>query len=137
MLNVSIDFAESHWFFPKIVITCILVLFAIILVKERKTIAKSVAGFSMKSILNHENYKAYLFLALISVYILVMEALGEVFPNTGYAFLITTIPFLFCIPLLIEKEINKRKIIYITINSVVSPIIAWTVLGQIFGITLP
>lgn len=137
MLNVSIDFAESHWFFPKIVITCILVLFAIILVKERKTIAKSVAGFSMKSILNHENYKAYLFLALISVYILVMEALGEVFPNTGYAFLITTIPFLFCIPLLIEKEINKRKIIYITINSVVSPIIAWAVLGQIFGITLP
>lgn len=137
MLNVSIDFAESHWFFPKIVITCILVLFAIILVKERKTIAKSVAGFSMKSVLNHENYKAYLFLALISVYILAMEALGEVFPNTGYAFLITTIPFLFCIPLLIEKEIDKRKIIYITINSVVSPVIAWAVLGQIFGITLP
>ncbi|MFV0450474.1 MAG: tripartite tricarboxylate transporter TctB family protein [Vibrio sp.] len=137
MLNVSIDFAESHWFFPKIVITCILVLLAVILVKERKTIAKSVAGFSMKSILNHENYKAYLFLALISVYILVMEALSEVFPNTGYAFLIATVPFLFCIPLLIEKEINKRKIIYITINSVVSPIIAWAVLGQIFGITLP
>ncbi len=137
MLNVSIDFAQSHWFFPKIVITCILVLLAVILVKERKTIVKSVAGFSVKSILNHENYKAYLFLALISVYILGMEALGEVFPNTGYAFLISTIPFLFLIPLLIEKELTKRKIIYMAINAIVSPIIAWVVLGQLFGITLP
>lgn len=137
MLNVSIDFAESHWFFPKIVITCIVILLAVILVKERKTIAKSVAGFSMKSILNHENYKAYLFLALLSVYILAMEALGELFPNTGYAFLICTIPLMFVIPLLIEKEISKRKLMFIAVNSVLSPIIAWVVLGQLFAITLP
>ncbi len=137
MLNVSIDFAESHWFFPKIVITCIVVLLAIILVKERKTIAKSVAGFSLKSIINSENYKAYLFLALISVYILVMDALSDVFPNTGYAFLICTIPLMFAIPLLIEKEINKRKIIFMTINAIASPVIAWVVLGQLFAITLP
>lgn len=137
MLNVSIDFAESHWFFPKIVITCLFVVLAVILVKERKTIAQSVSGFSFKSIINHENYKAYIFIGLVSIYILVMEALGEVFPNTGYAFLISTIPFLFVIPLLIEKDITKRKIIIMAINAIVSPIIAWVVLGQMFGITLP
>lgn len=137
MLNVSIDFAESHWFFPKIVITCIVLLLAVILVKERKTIVRSVAGFSMKSILNHENYKAYIFLALISVYILGMDALSEMLPNTGYAFLISTIPLMFVIPLLIEKEINKRKLFFITINAIVSPVVAWVVLGQLFAITLP
>lgn len=137
MLNVSIDFAESHWFFPKIVIACILLVLAVILVKERKTVAQSIAGFSVKSLINHENYKAYIFVALISVYILLMEALGEVFPNTGYAFLIATIPLLFIIPLLIEKDLTKRKITIMAINAVVSPIVAWVVLGQMFGITLP
>ncbi len=137
MLNVSIDFAESHWFFPKIVITCIVIVLAVILVKERKTIAQSIAGFSFKSLINHENYKAYIFVALISVYILLMEALGEVFPNTGYAFLIATVPLLFVIPLLIEKELTKRKITIMAINAVISPIVAWVVLGQMFGITLP
>lgn len=137
MLDVSVNFAESHWLFPKIIITCLICLFVIILVKERNAIIHHVQGFSFKAILNHENYKAYLFLVLISIYILLMESLSEVFPNTGYAFLITTVPFLFLIPFLLDKEINKRKLIYITINSILSPVIAWVVLGQMFGITLP
>lgn len=137
MLDVSIDFAESHWFFPKIIITCLMFLLAIILVKERKTIVHSVRGLTLHKILNAENFKAYLFLALISIYILMMEALSDIFPNTGYAFMIATIPFLFAIPFLLEKDINKKKIIAITINSILSPVIAWAVLGQMFGITLP
>lgn len=137
MLDVSINFDQSHWFFPKIIITCLVFLLVIILVKERKTIIKSIQGFSFKTLLNKDNYKAYLFLALIGVYILSMEALSELFPNTGYAFLIATIPFLFVIPFLIEKEITKRKVIFISINSILSPVIAWLVLGQLFSITLP
>ena len=137
MLDVSINFDQSHWFFPKIIITCLVFLLVIILVKERKTIIKSIQGFSFKTVLNKDNYKAYLFLALISVYILGMEALSELFPNTGYAFLIATIPFLFVIPFLIEKEITKRKVIFISINSILSPVMAWFILGQVFSITLP
>lgn len=137
MLDVNIDFAQSHWFFPKIIITCLICLLVIILVKERKVIAASVKAFSWQKVINNNNYKAYFFLALISGYILIMQQLGEVFPNTGYAFLIATVPFLFIIPFLMEKEITQRKVIYITINSILSPVIAWVVLGQMFGITLP
>ncbi len=137
MLNVSINFEQSHWFFPKIIISCMLIMGVIILIKERKTIICSIKGFSFNSLLNKDNYRSYVFLIIMAVYILAMEALGDVFPNTGYAFLISTIPLMFVIPLLIEKEINKKKIIYITINSVVSPIVAWAVLGQLFNITLP
>ncbi|QXO15942.1 MULTISPECIES: tripartite tricarboxylate transporter TctB family protein [Vibrio] len=137
MLDVNIDFAQSHWFFPKIIITCLICLLMIILVKERKIIAASVKSFSWQKIINNNNYKAYFFLALISGYILIMQQLGEIFPNTGYAFLIATVPFLFIIPFLMEKEITQRKVIYITINSILSPVIAWVVLGQMFGITLP
>lgn len=137
MLDVSINFEQSHWFFPKIIITCLMSLLVIILVKERQTIIKSIQGFSFKSVLNQYNYKAYLFLIIISVYIVGMEMLSEVFPNTGYAFLISTIPFLFVIPFFIEKEITKRKIIFIGLNSILSPVIAWFLLGQLFSITLP
>lgn len=137
MLNVSIDFDSSHMFFPKIVITCMIFIGMIIVYRERRLIVDSLRKFSANEIINNRNYKAYLFIALISAYILGMEALGEIFPNTGYAFLILTIPLMFIIPLLIENEFTKRKIIYMAINAVVSPIIAWVVLGQLFNITLP
>ncbi len=137
MLDVSINFDQSHWFFPKIIITCLVFLLVIILVKERKAIMSSLQGFSLQKVINKDNYKAYLFIALISIYIVGMEALSEVFPNTGYAFLIATIPFLFVIPFLIEKEITQKKLLFITINSILSPVLAWFLLGQVFAITLP
>lgn len=137
MLNVSIDFESSHLFFPRIVLVCIVFIGAIIVFQEKERIVESLKGFAIGKLINGGNYKSYIFIVLMSAYILGMQAVSEIFPNTGYAFLILTIPLMFIIPLLIESDITKKKLIYMVINAVLSPIIVWVVLGQLFNITLP
>lgn len=137
MFNLKIDFSQSHWFFPKIIILCMVLMLFVIVIKERNAIISSIKGFSIDKVVNKKNAKSYYFVALVCVYILAMEYLGDVFPNTGYAFLISTIPFLFIIALLVEKSVTRKKLIIISINSIFSPVMAWLILGQMFAITLP
>ena len=137
MLDVSINFDQSHWFFPKIIIVFLSALLLIIFYKQKAEIINHIRVFSFKKVYNQNNFKAYLFVILMCFYILGMEMLGETFPNTGYGFLFASIPALLIISLLIENKITAKKLMIISVNSIVSPIVAWFVLGQIFGITLP
>jgi len=137
MLDVSINFDQSHWFFPRIIIFSLIILLIIIFYRERKIIANNLKGFSIGNIINRDNSKCYLFVAIIIFYIFTMEKLGELFPNSGYGFLISTIPLLFITSFILESDITKKKIVFISINSILSPLLAWFVLGKMFGITLP
>ncbi|MCG9625215.1 tripartite tricarboxylate transporter TctB family protein [Vibrio mediterranei] len=136
-MQVSIDFDSSHLFFPRIIIISLLFVGVIILIQRREDIWCRLRSFSLHQIINKGNVKAYIFVGLIGAYILGMESLGELFPNTGYAFLILTIPLMFLIPFLVEDTLTKKQVVFIAINAVVSPITAWLVLGQLFNITLP
>lgn len=137
MFDVAIDFDQSHWFFPKIIIVSLIIVGCVVVFLNRAKISESVKSFSFNKVINKDNSLSYVFLIMIAIYILVMDYLSDVFPNTGYAFLIATVPMMFLTSLFFVEEISKKKLLIIAANSTISPIVAWVLLGQVFAISLP
>ncbi|MGF1760636.1 tripartite tricarboxylate transporter TctB family protein [Photobacterium sagamiensis] len=139
LLDVSVDFDTSQWFFPKIVLTLMALLLAVIFILDKDKIISNVKTLLKfkESNKNTNITKIVLSVVLLIVYFLSMEWLGELFPNTGYGFLIASIPFMFVLSLFYLPKVEKNEIIAVSINSIMSPVIAWYTLGVVFGITLP
>jgi hypothetical protein len=137
MFDVAIDFDQSHWFFPKIIIISLIIVGFIVAFLNRKAISENVKNFNINKVINKDNSLSYVFLIMIAIYILAMDFLSDVFPNTGYAFLIATMPMMFLTSLFFVEEISKKKLLIIAANSTISPVVAWVLLGQVFAISLP
>ncbi|KEA64436.1 hypothetical protein ADIMK_1340 [Marinobacterium lacunae] len=66
-----------------------------------------------------------------------MDAVGQLFPNTGMGFLLTSILFMLLLSLLYVHSLTRRVLLGIGLNSIIAPLVAWYVLGQLFAISLP
>ncbi|KEA63950.1 hypothetical protein ADIMK_1878 [Marinobacterium lacunae] len=76
-------------------------------------------------------------MVLVIVYFWSMDAVGQFFPNTGMGFLLTSIPFMLLLSLLYVHSLTRRVLLGIGLNSIIAPLAAWYVLGQLFAISLP
>lgn len=142
-LSITIDFQQSHLFFPRIMIGVIIVLVVAIAIKEllsrarKGTLKELFKGFSF---FEPGFNKAKLFgtFGLVILYFVLMDYVGRLFPNEGLGFLSTSIPFMLALSVLFAgKEVVKKHWIAIVVSSVVTPLAAWLLFGKLFFITLP
>ncbi len=140
LFAVKIDFAESHTFFPTIVLWVMVFLLVLIFITNGIPYLRALSSGKKQlnfSVAHLDKFRLIGTLALTIVYFLLMEYVGTLFPNTGYGFLIVSIPFLFLLSMLYVHDITRRKIVIILLNSSIAPGIAWFVLARMFNITLP
>ena len=140
LLDVKINFDESHTYFPTIVLWVLLCLLLLIFIfngipylRDLKS-GKRQVKFSVARV---DKLRLLGTLALTVGYFLLMDYVGTLFPNMGFGFLFVSIPFIFLLSLLYVHEINRRKSVIIILNALIAPSIAWVVLAKLFNITLP
>ncbi|WP_090071076.1 tripartite tricarboxylate transporter TctB family protein [Cohaesibacter marisflavi] len=148
LFKVSIDFDQSHLFFPNIIHWILLILALLIALTEgpkvlRKMRARAEENRGPEASGEKDQTRKIDWLRLLGMLVLtilyfyVMEPVGEIFPNTGLGFLLTSIPFMFLLSTLFVHTPGRREFITITLSSIISPTVAWYVLAQMFNITLP
>jgi len=140
LFEISIDFKESHMFFPTIVMWVLLLLLAVILIvygipflRDLRNGKKSLS-FSAEHI---DKFRLFGTIFLTIAYFLSMDYVGTFFPNMGLGFLFMSIPFMFLHSLLYVHNLDRKKLLLLCMNSIISPCIAWYVLAKMFNISLP
>lgn len=139
-LSVSIDFDQSHLFFPTIIMWLLLFLFLLIVFLYGGRFIKDLREGKRRIRFFVENYdKIRLFgtIGIVVLYFIIMDYVGTLFPNTGFGFLFVSMPFMMALSFLYVHDLNKRKTIIILFNSSIAPLAAWYILGNLFNITLP
>lgn len=140
LLEVSIEFENSHLVFPTIIIVLLgIVLVAILLTNYKTLVArmKGEQGGFRFFVPDADKFRLFSTLILTTIYFYLMDVVGQQFPNTGYGFLFTSVGFIFLLSLLYADQLNRKTLLAITLNAVIAPLCAWYVLGQLFSITLP
>ncbi|MBN1365549.1 MAG: tripartite tricarboxylate transporter TctB family protein [Syntrophaceae bacterium] len=124
-------YSTSHWFFPKIIITILIILgLAIIILKivHRIKSKKPLIGNGKKFFVeNYDKVKLFGSVLLLVLYILALEWIG---------FLAASLIFIFLFNVLFSGIKWKSLIISATI-SVASVMFIWLIFGVLFHITLP
>lgn len=140
LFEVSINFKQSHTFFPTLVLWVLLFLLLLIFLVHgipylrdlhsgRRTLSFSLAQVDKLRFAGT--------LVLTVAYFQLMDYVGTFFPNMGLGFLFVSIPFIFLLSRLYVTNMNRGKLLAISLNALIAPSIAWYVLAQLFNITLP
>ena len=140
LLSASIDFENSHLFFPTIIHWIMAVLFALILIMKVVPFMAAVRrGERTMPIIGEarDNFRFFGTLVLIAAYFYFMAVVGDKFPYTGYGFLIVSMAFVLLMSLLYLHDWTKKAITIVIITAIVAPSLAWFVLAKLFTITLP
>ncbi|WP_251976304.1 tripartite tricarboxylate transporter TctB family protein [Salinicola avicenniae] len=140
LLDVSIDFDQSHLFFPRIVTWVLVILLGLILVTRYRRVMPGIqrAGRVLAGREGHFDHKRFFgTLILTTLYFYLMGVLSDVFPNTGYSFLIMSVVFVLSLSLLYLDRFTPRLLTIVILNALIAPTLAWYVLSQLFRITLP
>lgn len=140
LLNITIDFDQSHMFFPKIMFGVLLLLGALIfliygipLIKQVATKQKHLSFF----IKDFDKKRLFGTFVLVFLYFFLLEPVGQIIPNTGFGFWIMSVIFILCMSLLYMHRRTKKKMIIVLLNAIIAPTICWYILGYVFNLTLP
>jgi len=140
LLQVKIVFAQSHLFFPKIIHWMLLIMFVVIIVSQGIPYLRDVrAGRKQLPFVgSHFDYLRFSgTIALTIAYFMLLDPVGDYFPNMGLGFLLMSIPYMLLLSWLYLYQRDRRHLLLAAVNAVVAPLVAWYVLGQLFDITLP
>lgn len=138
IFSVAIDFDQSHLFFPGIIQWVLLILAVAIALVHGREFARNIRGASLLP--DRDSFdvvRVFGTLGLVVLYFVSMNWVGQLFPNTGMGFLLMSIPFMIALSLLYVHDLDRKKLLVIVANAVLSPLVAWYVLAQLFFITLP
>jgi len=140
LLKVHIDFKESHTFFPTIVtwvLACLLgAIFFVYGIPFIKELSRGERKIDLST--GHiDKLRLFGTVFLTIFYFLSMDYVGRFFPNTGLGFLFMSIPFMFLLSMLYVHGLNRKRLLIISLNSLIAPSVAWFVLARMFYITLP
>lgn len=138
--SVAIDFERSHLFFPNIIHWVLVILALMIVLVHGREIVRHVQGWSesyREHGLDYDRLRLFGTLGLVIAYFLLMEWVGQFFPNTGMGFLLVSMPFMALLSLLYVHDLNRGKLLAILACAIIAPLSAWYVLAQLFFITLP
>lgn len=130
LLTIEIKYSEYHLIFPKIILTILIILFAIILLTNiRKRIKEGDFTFKPKFFKkDYDKLKFFGTIVLLIGYVSMLEIIG---------FLIASILFIFLIMILFIGNFERKTIIVSIANSVTTSVIIWYLFGTVFNITLP
>lgn len=139
-LRLSIDFDQSHLFFPHIVTWILLGLLVLIAVLRGPGFVARLRADGIGLLLPAPGFDHARFfgsLGLIVVYFVAMDFFSDFAPNTGLSFLFTSIVFMAALSLLYVHGLTRRKLWLIAACSVGLPSIAWYAFTTFFNLTLP
>ena len=136
LTDISIDFQTSHLVFPTLVGALLGLLGLAILVRDRRAIAASGAMWA-RTFREMDKRRFLGALALTLVYFLAMVPVGNVWPNTGYGFLICSVPYIAALGVLFMHERTRGTIIAILAMAAIAPPLVWWLFSEIFFLTLP
>lgn len=140
LFSVSIPFEQSHLFFPRIIHWLLAMMLLMIVVFQGVPYLRAVReGRKTLPFVGQPFDKIRFFgtIVLTVIYFLAMPAFGDLFPNTGYGFLFVSMPYMLVLSWLYLHDRDRRHLIAALANAVLSPIIAWYLLAQVFNISLP
>ena len=136
LLEVRIDFDESHRFFPTIVCAVLALLLLAILVTRRREVAAAFARASFPPT-GVDGGRLLGTLAIVVAYFAAMRPVGDRFPNTGLGFLICSVPFLFALGTLYLHERSPRRLLGVLLCSLIAPAAVWYLFYWVLAISLP
>jgi len=140
LLQVKIVFAQSHLYFPRIIHWMLLIMFVVIVVSQGVPYLREVRAGRKQLPFVGAHFDAPRFFGTIGLtiaYFMLLDPVGDLFPNTGLGFLLMSIPYLLLLSSLYLYHRDRRHLLLASINAVLAPCIAWYVLGHLFDITLP
>ncbi|AJQ93897.1 tripartite tricarboxylate transporter TctB family protein [Gynuella sunshinyii] len=140
IFSVVIEFDQSHLFFPRIIEWLLLIMFLLIMVYQGIPYLREVRSGTrslpfVSGPLDLVRFFGTLMLTIL--YFVMMQVVGDLFPNTGMGFLLTSIPYMFLLSLLYLHQRDRRHLLYVTATSILAPVIVWFILARLFYITLP
>ncbi len=140
VLRITIDFDQSHLFFPRIVGWVLAALLAIALVARRREIACALGGVRAAC---GEARRSFDFLrfggtvALLVAYAVAMDRLSDVWPNTGLSFLVCSVAFMAALSTLYLRERTPKALALAALLAAGGPLVVWYALARLFHLTLP
>jgi hypothetical protein len=139
LFSVTIDFDQSHWYFPRIVIASLIIMLVWIALANLAKIKAVLSGEIKLRFFEPDAdfYRLIVTLILIPVYFVAMDQIGQLIPNMGMGFLLSSIPFMFIMSFVYLHDRSKRHMIMITANALIMPVFVWFLLGEMFNISLP
>lgn len=140
LFKVKVNFAESHTMFPTIVLWVLLFLLMLIFLFYGLPYLRELARGEKKiqlTVAHIDKLRLIGTVVLTIVYFQLMDYVGRFFPNMGYGFLLVSMPFILLLSLLYVHGLNRSKLLFMSINAIVAPSMAWFILARLFNITLP
>jgi len=140
LFHVTIDFKESHMFFPILVMWFLLLLLVLIFIIYGIPFIRALAKGERHLSFSFKEFDAFRFfgtIVLTIAYFLSMDYVSDIFPNRGLGFLFMSVPFMFCLSSLYVHDLNRDKFITLSLNASISPSLAWYILARLFHISLP
>ncbi|WP_102222889.1 tripartite tricarboxylate transporter TctB family protein [Acidimangrovimonas sediminis] len=136
LFKVHINFATSQLIFPTIIACVLAVLGIAIAITHRHRIAG--AGAHWRAIAGRmDKMRFFGAIGLTLVYFSTMQPVGNLWPNTGMGFLLTSIPFVFLCGVLFLHDRRPGNMIGLTVAALVAPTLVWWVFADLFFLTLP
>ena len=135
-MNITIDFETSHLVFPTVIGVILATLGLAILIRDRRRIA-AAGGYWRETLHWMDKKRFFGTLALTLIYFSLMVPVGNIWPNTGYGFLFSSIPFVFLSGLLFMHERTLRALIPLAIVAIVGPTFVWWLFTYPLFLTLP
>lgn len=135
-----IAFERSHLFFPRMVTALLGVLGFLVVMKNRSGIVKwlgRLAGLEAGERSGAKRGILWATVVLTFLYLSAMYLIGRALPNTGLGFLISSIGYLFALSTLLGRPRGTRRLVFTAAHSLLAPALAWFVMVQLFGISLP
>lgn len=140
LFKVHVAFDQSHLFFPAIVQWVLAVLLlAIAIVHGPELLAQWRGGALKDRLANWQVDRKRLVgsVVLTAVYFAAMEPVGQIHPNSGVGFLITSVVYGIALSWLFVHDLDRRKMVLIGLSSLITPALVWYVFAHVFRITLP
>lgn len=136
--TIVIDFDQSHLFFPRIIVTLLMVLGVMIIVLNFRQALQAIQSGRYQFFEKNADFgRLIATLLLMPIYFWGMDQIGDILPNMGLGFLLASIPFVFCMSLLYCHEKSRANTLLIVLNAVLSPLIVWVILYHFFQVSLP
>jgi hypothetical protein len=136
LTRVKVDFATSHLIFPTLIGIVLLILGVAILITRRREIVSAGAVWR-ETFARMDKFRFFGTLALTVVYFMLMVPVGDIWPNTGMGFLLCSVPFVALTGILFAHDRSLPKLVPMLVVAVVSPVVTWWLLSEIFFLTLP
>ncbi|MBT3145478.1 tripartite tricarboxylate transporter TctB family protein [Neptunomonas phycophila] len=140
LLEITIDFDQSHLYFPRIVMVLLAVLLLWIVVSNVGRIRAALSGEGTRFQFfepHADKLRLVATLALIPLYFVAMDYIDQLIPNMGMGFLLASIPFMFLLSFVYLHQRTPKLIMLIGANAIIAPLFVWFLLGQMFNISLP